>query len=317
MTDSVSRSFPSTLKSVHSPPGWTAPYAATPRAQPGWPRALARTATALGLAALLGAGCTVGVPPLAEGRDGGGGGPDDSSINLRTDGGEICGNLADDNGNGIVDDGCPCTTDGPLQKLVGCALEVQVFSQSGAWRKPQSGTFVEVSCWGGGGGGGGGRNDNPDSSGGGGGGAALSTRRIPMQMLPATVVVEIGQGGTGGGVEQSGADGEDSTFGAFLTAGGGRAGGGSGGPGGEGGAGDLAGTPGSNGIPGSNANGAAGGDAASAEPECGTGGAGGINGVVDGTPGTAPGGGGGGGASRAGSLVGGDGAPGFCVAIVS
>ena len=213
-----------------------------------------------------------------------------------------------------------CSTDGfCLAKYPGCGDLIQVFPQSGTWKKPSVGTMVTISCWGAGGGGGKGNNQNPDHSAGGGGGGGFDSIMLSLDALGDTVAVTIGPGGIGGDPAKDGTDGGESSFGAHLTVGGGKGGIGNGGPGGLGGTGDVAGSKGQDGVPGSNSDGGKGGDAAKASVglACGLGGLGGDNGVADGKDGEPPGGGGGGGAARGGSLAGGDGASGFCIAVVS
>ena len=79
--------------------------------------------------------------------------------------------------------------------------DIQVFSSSGTWTKPDSATFVEVDCVGGGGGGGGGemRAAATAKAGGGGGGSGIRSRRMFLaQELPLSVVATVGLGGRGG-----------------------------------------------------------------------------------------------------------------------
>lgn len=113
------------------------------------------------------------------------------------------------------------------------SIDTQIFTASGTWNKPASGTIAFVQVWGAGGGGG------THAAGGGGGGGGYNERWIPYAALSSTESVTIGAGGgtlTAGG---------NSTFGSWVTGFGGGAsnttnGGGGGGGGGSAGSGSNA-----------------------------------------------------------------------------
>lgn len=109
------------------------------------------------------------------------------------------------------------------------------FASSGTFTKPASCSYVMVELIGGGGGGGGGDRRNFDGSnptqsygGGGGGGSTKVSRTFKASDLTSTVSVTVGAGGTGGAARTTNGDGNvatdggNSTFGAYLTAFGGR-----------------------------------------------------------------------------------------------
>lgn len=95
----------------------------------------------------------------------------------------------------------------------------QDFTSSGTWTKPTGVTKVQVLLVGGGGAGGG-ATANSKIAGGGGGGGMVKLEVIDVSAV-STVSVTIGAGGTGGTTYPA-ADGGDSTFGALLTAKGGK-----------------------------------------------------------------------------------------------
>lgn len=111
--------------------------------------------------------------------------------------------------------------------------DVQIFTASGTWTKPADCKQVRVILIGGGGGGGSGSygTTGEQCGGGGGSGGQLVIHELVALDLAATVAVTIGSGGAGGVTVSTnnyngkdGAPGTSSTFGALLTALGGKSG---------------------------------------------------------------------------------------------
>lgn len=129
------------------------------------------------------------------------------------------------------------------------------FTTSGAtqtWTKPTSaGSLVRIQCWGGGGGGG---RAASGSGGCGGGGGGYLERWMSLADITSTVSVVVGGGGAGSAAANTnGTAGENTTFGAYVTAyaGGAGAGNSTTGSGGGGGGGEMsAGVSGIAGSPG-------------------------------------------------------------------
>ena len=87
---------------------------------------------------------------------------------------------------------------------------LQIFTQSGFWYKPQGITMVHIFAVGGGAGGGGGQVYTAGVGGGGGsgGGSAASGKIIfPAKLLPDILYVNVGVGGLGGASISNGSNG--------------------------------------------------------------------------------------------------------------
>jgi len=107
-------------------------------------------------------------------------------------------------------------------ELRGRLVSVQKFTADGTWTRPTGVRYVLVKSKGGGGGGAG-TGASQTYSGGGGGEGGYCEEFIDVTAT-ATAAVTVGDGGAGGVGENNGSDGEDTTFSAFHTAGGGKGG---------------------------------------------------------------------------------------------
>ena len=104
----------------------------------------------------------------------------------------------------------------------GASVDLQEFTSSGTWTKPDGVTTVQVEVWGGGGGGEGGANDPSPTwpAGRAGGGGGYFTRTFKASDLGATVPVTVGAAGSAGTGRSTipqtrvGGDGGHSYFGA-------------------------------------------------------------------------------------------------------
>lgn len=113
-------------------------------------------------------------------------------------------------------------TDSELASFTAVASDIQTFNASGTWTKPSGCTWVYVEAIGAGAGA---ENEPTDTYAYGGGGGAYADKLFLASSLGATETVTVGAGGAGGasGSNTFGSDGGDSTFGAHLTAKGGKA----------------------------------------------------------------------------------------------
>lgn len=104
------------------------------------------------------------------------------------------------------------------------AVDTQTYSTPGTftWTKPGSGEKVYVECWGGGGGGvGRAVSGRSIFAGPGGGGGGYNRIALDRAALPATVAVTVGGGGAVGPDSGTAGSGGSSSFGAYVSAGGG------------------------------------------------------------------------------------------------
>ena len=106
----------------------------------------------------------------------------------------------------------------------GGSQDIKIFETDDVWTKPATVKLVEVRLLAGGGGGGAPKSATTYRCGGGGGGGEFKKFTFLASELPETVDVTIGRGGAGGNPDQNGEDGEDTQFGSYLIAHGGKGG---------------------------------------------------------------------------------------------
>lgn len=94
------------------------------------------------------------------------------------------------------------------------ALNYQVFTASGTWTKPSTGTIARIECWGAGGSGNKATNTGQPAAGGGGGG--YNVRYVALSLLGSTETVTVGAGGASV-TTSTGNAGGNSSFGSWLT----------------------------------------------------------------------------------------------------
>jgi hypothetical protein len=138
-----------------------------------------------------------------------------------------------------------------MYNLADTKYKTQIFTENGAWTKPEGCVMVMVELAGAGGGGGGGSPTSATFIGGGAGGSGgFAKTLIPAIFLPNDLYIIIGKGGAGGASNLNGIDGGNSGislspnlingFDSFICY---ASGGGNGGRGPGGGAGGAVGTP--------------------------------------------------------------------------
>jgi hypothetical protein len=165
-------------------------------------------------------------------------------------------------------------------------IDVQVFTTSGTWTRPSTGSYVIIECWGGGGGGG----RLSGNNGGGGGGGAYNRQIYLRSALSASESVIIGAGGAGRTSNGNGGAGGTTSFGGTICVayGGGGGSGNSGSGCAGGGGGGMLGS-------GGNASGLTAGTSGDGQSVISRGGSGGTPSFLDGDGGRSHAGGGGGG----------------------
>ena len=131
-------------------------------------------------------------------------------------------NLVVANGNNVL------TGSNTFTGGVSGVINVQVFTASSTWTKPEGAAVVEVIAIGGGGGGGAGGRAADASGGSGGAGGSYVTSKFRADTVSSTVTVTVGAGGPGGaagtGAGAAGSTGSSSSFGNYLISPGGLGG---------------------------------------------------------------------------------------------